>query len=706
MFGSSYQLSDYLQAEEAECGLMCLAAATAVLGGALSAADMRRNHNVSVRGASAGQLCDIAVGLNLLASPVACEAAEVGQLQLPAIAHWNERHFVLLLAVRGGRVRIFDPALGERTLAAEEFACRFSGRAIQLQRAHAFRRSGPRTRLRLDLIQAAMRGTRSRVAQLLALSLLLQLAALGVPLLSQLTINMGAMEGDVHAVAAISGCVLLVYLANFFVESWRALINQKISTHLSDYTARNLFRHLMALPMPWFERRRIADITTRFDSIEPMRSALGSGLATLVIDGSLGLLLALALVLVSPKLAFVVIVSVLLTVVCKLAFSPYINRTSAEAALHRIQEGAKRWEAFRNMQSLKLAGAEFNQERVWDASFRQYVVANAGAQTATALQQSTSNLLSAVSSLAMIYMGAVMIAAGELSVGALFAFVIYRRYLADKIAAAIDQVSALWLLKFHMSRVSEVFDTEPEPRWNDVREFGDYTRAGALEIRNLHFRHSANEPMLLEALNLKIEPGELVMIVAPSGRGKSTLLRLLAGLYTPTAGEILLDGTPISAFGPRVLRRSLGAVMQEDELLGGTVFDNITMFDDQPDLQRAIDALTAAEAWDMVRALPLGIHTPVGDGGRLMSAGQRQRVLIARALYRRPRILLLDEATSNVDPDAEARIFDRLRQLRSTKIVVTHHGALRQYADRLILMDSRGLREQGRVIAPAEEAMA
>jgi ATP-binding cassette, subfamily B, bacterial CvaB/MchF/RaxB len=698
VFGNRYHLSEYLQTEESECGLMCLAAATAVHGGAMPAAEARRGYSTSVRGASAALLCDIAGGLNMIASPVACSAEEASGLAFPAIAHWNERHFVLLLATRGRRIRAFDPASGERWISAEEFKRGFSGSAIQLERAQNFCKSGHKTKIRFDTLFAASKQVRGKVVQLLVLSFFLQLAALAAPLLSQLTINLGAMEGDIQAVAAISGCIALVYLMNFFVESWRGVINQKISSHIAGFTSRNLFRHLLSLPMPWFERRKIADISTRFDSIEPLRTALSSGLATLAIDGTLGLFLALALFLVSPPLATVVIVSVLVTAICKLAFSPFISRTAGESASHRINEGAKRWETFRNVQSLKLAGAEWNQERVWNASLKQYLQAMEQSQTATSLQQSTTNLLSAVGSVAMIYVGAIMIGAGTLSVGALFAFVMYRRYLADKVSAALDQVNALWLLRFHLQRVSEVFDAEPEHRWNDMRAQGDYVTAGAIEIRDLYFRHSSSDSMLLNGLNLKIEPGELIMIVGQSGLGKSTLLRLLAGLYQPTSGNLLIDGTSISTFGPRALRKSIAAVMQEDELLTGSVFDNITMFEDNSDLERAIDALTAAEVWETVRALPLGIHTPVGEAGRILSAGQRQRLMLARALYRRPRVLLLDESTSNVDPVAEARIFERLKQLRSTKIVVSHHGALRQYADRVIVLDQRGLRIQGRIV--------
>jgi ATP-binding cassette subfamily B protein RaxB len=695
------QLGDYLQTQESECGLMCLAAATAVLGGALSAAEARRNYQGSVRGATVARLCDVAAHLNLQARPVEASAVELHGVALPAILHWHQAHFVLLLKLGSRSARIFDPALGERSLSLEDLSRAYSGTAVSLSPTHAFRATAASAPLNLAPLRAAAAGARGRIVQLLLLSLVLQLAALAVPLLAQLAVNFGAMEGDVQAVAAIAGCMALVYVTNYVVDLWRGALNQKIASHISAFTARNLFRHLMSLPMAWFERRKVSDISTRFDSVDPLRNSLSAGLATLVIDGSLGLLVAALLFLVSPLLAGVVIASVVSVVLCKAAFSPVVSRRAAEAASHHVVESAKRWETFRNIQSLKLADAGLVRERVWDRSFGAYVDALERSQAAASAQQATASLVGGLGSLVMIWIGASLVAQGSLSVGALFAFVLYRRYLADKIGAAVDQLNALWLLRFHLSRLSEVFESEPEPRWNDARDAGDYVTQGEIEMRDVYFRHSAADPYLLRGAGLKIAPGKLTLVTGPSGSGKSTLLRLLAGLHPVSGGEVLVDGVSLASFGPRLLRQSVAAVMQEDELLAGTIYDNVTLFDETPDLGRCVEALRAAEAWDAVRALPMGVHTPVGEGGRMLSAGQRQRLLIARALYRRPRILLLDEATSNLDPESEARIFSRLRQLNSTKVVVSHHDALRRYADAVVVLDGRGLRQLARVVEEA-----
>lgn len=701
MIGSRHDLSEYLQIEESECGLMCVAAATAVLGGPISATTARRDYQQSVRGATVGQLCSVLASLNLLSRPVECSLDEIRDLKLPSIIHWNERHFVLLMKVSVRKALIFDPGSGLSNIGLDEVARRFSGKAIQIEPAETFRRSAPRTPIRLGPLITAAQGAKRKILQLLLLSFALQTFALFVPLLSQLTINLGAMEGDVAAVLAISGCVALVYSTNFIVEVWRGVLNQKIASHISEVTARNLFRRLLSLPMNWFERRKVADVASRFDSIEPMRHALSAGLATLVIDGLLGVVLAALLFLVSPTLACIVLATVLAVVLTKAAFSPATSRASAMAATHKIAENSLRWETFRNIQALKLTGAELTREQVWSASYLDGIRATEKSHILLSHQQAVANLIGGLGSLLMILVGAIKIGDGTLSIGVPFAFVMYRRYLTDKVSAAVDQISVFWLLRFHLRRVSEVFDVESEARWNDARFGGETVTDGKIQLVDVAHKHSGADKFIIRGANATFPGGQTVVIVGPSGTGKTTLLRLILGLYSPVSGDIQVDGVSISALGPRHLRKCMAAVLQEDELLAGSIYENVTMFDKCPDLERCIWALEQSEIWGFVRTQPLSVHTPVGEGGRTLSAGQRQRVLLARALYRRANVLVLDEATSNVDPEVESRIFQRLRNLPCTKIVVSHHEGLRQHADYVYFLDERGLRPLERLIRDA-----
>lgn len=697
--------SDYLQSEEAECGLMCLAASTAVLGGAVEAAEIRRSYGASIRGLTLGKVCDLAASLRMFANPVSCSVAELKQLTIPAILHWRGDHFVLLIEVSRRDCLIFDPASGLSTVPLSAAQQAFSGSAIQLRAAPDFarRRSKPKFKLR-PLLDAAT-GAKSRIAQLIVLSLLIQMTALTLPLLTQVAINFGAVRGNVAALTTITICIAFVYGFSSVAEFWRSLINHKVASSISLASARMMFKHLLALPLPWHQRRRLADTATRFDSIEPVRNAISNGLPSLFIDGALAIFLALVMFYVSPLMATVIVGSVLLTILLKASFTPVIVRQGGEALSARIQEQSKRLETFRSIQTLKLGGAELAKERDWASAFERNLGISDRSLTLTALQQSLTTLVGGFGNLATLFFGALMVSSGELSVGGLFAFVMYRRYLADKATMAFDQINAIALLRFHLQRIAEVHEAEVEPRSSETRVPDHYVQAGRIEFSDLAFRHTPTDRWLFTNLSAHIEPGELVVISGESGVGKSTLLRVISGLYLPSAGDVRYDGISLGTMNPRVLRKSIGAVTQEDELLCGTILENVSMFDDHPDHARCSSALKAAQILEDVRKMPLGVHTPVGEGGCGLSAGQRQRLMLARALYRRPQLLVLDEATSNVDAATEEAIFQGLKQLRSTKIVVTHDDRLCRFADRVFVLDQKGIRLAGRSIQAMEMAV-
>ena len=696
MFLSKWRLSSYLQIQEAECGLMCLGAASVLLRREVSATELRQWFGTSVRGASIQQLGDIAGSINLIASPVACSAQQLNSLSLPAIIHWKERHFCLLISLSGKKARIFDPAYGLKLVSLKEMSLHFSGAAMQLAASAAVHRKSERPKMAWRVFQSIGGGVHAQILSLLILSFVLQASVLALPLLSQVAINLGAMQGNIRAIKVIVVSMVLIYGINFAVECWRARINTSIAAHLSGEMSKNLFRHLLSLPVSWFHRRRIADVVSRFDSVEPIRLAVGSGLATLVVDGVLGLIVAFGLLLVSPTLGMVAVLSVLVTALAKGVFSPAVASSAAEASSARMLENAKRWESFRNIETLKLASAEGVQERVWSTRFSQQLDANLRSSRLGSYQQTTASLVSNLGGVAVIYIGTTMIAEATLSIGGLFAFVMYRRYLADKVGAAADQLSNLWSLRYHLERISEVFDTVSEMRWNDRRDMGDYIVAGAVSLKDVSFRHTASEPLLIKSVSLDIHAGEMVCLTGPSGAGKTTILKLLTGLLSPTGGEIRIDDIAVSSMSPHQIRGGTASTMQNDEVFAGSIFDNVTMFAEQPKLDEAIEALRAAVLWDEVKSFPLGLHTPVGEGGRLLSGGQRQRLLLARAFYKQPRIFILDEATANLDVEIETSVIRSLKQHKATKLLVSHSPVVAAHADRVFVIDKRGVREVGR----------
>lgn len=402
---------------------------------------------------------------------------------------------------------------------------------------------------------------------------------------------------------------------------------------------------------------------------------------------------------VSPLMAGFIVGSVTLTVLCKGALTPLIARASGESISLRIKEHGRRIETFRSVQTLKLAGAEGDRERSWAAQFEQYLSTQDRAQGWIGLQQAVAGFFGGIGNLATILFGALLVSDGRLSVGGLFAFVMYRRFMADKAVAAFDQINGLSVLRYHLLRLAEVEDAVPEFSGPAHGTFGTPVNTAQVSLSGIAFRHSDTDRWVLRDVKVSIEPGQFAVITGPSGSGKSTLLRLIAGLYQPTAGELSYDGVSAAQAHPSRIRMGIGAVTQEDQLLTGSILENVTLFSDFPDHKLCEEALRAAEAWEDVRRFPLGLHTQVGEAGAALSAGQRQRVILARALYGRPTLLILDEATAHIDPEMERRIYDNLKQLQSTKIVVSHQSHAQQVCDRRFVLDHQGLRELGAVVS-------
>ena len=287
-----------------------------------------------------------------------------------------------------------------------------------------------------------------------------------------------------------------------------------------------------------------------------------------------------------------------------------------------------------------------------------------------------------------------MIIAGEgFSVGMLFAYLSFRQTFTDRVLALINEAFNFRLLTLHLDRISDIVHAEREAA-PDEPSSEDAPPKGAIEARGVRFRYGAGDRLILDGVDLCVAPGEFLAITGASGGGKSTLLKLLLGLYDPVEGEILLDGRPPDLTGWRAWRRHVGVVAQDDQLLSGTLADNIAFFDPELDMARVREAASAARIQDDIMAMPMQFLSLVGDMGAALSGGQRQRVLLARALYRRPSILILDEGTANLDPQTETEIADTIAAMAITRIVVAHRPALVRRADRVVRV------EGGRVITP------
>jgi ATP-binding cassette subfamily B protein RaxB len=692
------------QTEAAECGLACLAIASGMLGAQIELAELRRKHSVSSRGLKLDEIMIIASAMQMTSRPLKCALEELPQLAAPAILHWGLNHFVVLIKAGRTHVTIQDPARGVLRLPLKEVDQRFTGVALELARSPAFKHRKERSPLRLTSLFRMTPAIGGGLSQVLVLSLLLQAYVVASPFYMQLAIDEAALKGDKGLLGALALGFGLFGLFNVGATALRGVALQKISALLGwDMTGR-LFHHLLRLPLPWFQRRRLADALSRFESIEPVRALFANGLVGSLIDGLLAVVTLVMMIVFAWKLAAVAVAGVLAYVVIRLVSIPLTIQLAGDALIASIAEQGKRIETLRAIQTIKVMGAETQREGDWSNRFAETIRTGQTNAFANIGFSSVQGVADAVANVAIIYLGASAIIDNAMTVGVLYAFMAYKTQFASRAQGLFETFLGWRMLDLHSDRIADIALTPVEKGIDEIGS-GLQDMRGAVEVRGLAFQYAPQEPIVFQGVSLRIEPGEFIAIVGPSGSGKSTLIKVLCGLYPSSAGEVRIDGLPLSAWGPRMVRRNLGVVMQDDELISGSIAENVAFFAEDIDMDWVWECLAMASIDHEIRAMPMRAETFVGDMGSSLSGGQKQRVLLARALYRRPKILVLDEATSHLDLAREQSINAAIKAQTITRIIVAHRPETIAAADRVLVLQGGRLLEASKVptAAPATE---
>ncbi len=676
----------YLQTENAECGLICLAYASAKLGAPPDIGELRRKFLVSNRGVDLKQIVEMAAAMDMASRAVRCELHELADLKLPAILHWNLKHFVVLEKVTPRHVVVHDPAVGRVKFTLAEAGRRFTGVALELSQAPAFRPRNPPPTISIWSWIRFTPSLLNGLGQTLVLSLMLQAYVLASPFFMQLAIDQAALKGDGQLMMVLAIGFGFFGLFNAGASLLRGLAVQQLSAFLSWDMSIRLFRHLVRLPLEWFQKRKLADTISRFDAINPIRDLVSGALISATIDGLLAITTVLMMFLFSWKLACVVLLGVGLLIIVKLAALPRSLRLSAENLGASIAENGKRIETIKAIQTIKTMAAESQQETQWSNKYADLLRKKISAGTFQYATDIAQQSLDVLASTAVVYLGVMAIINGDITVGVLYAFISYKGQFTTAVTNVVDQLIQWRLSDIYSMRLADIVLSPKEEKIDHV-ELSLPPLRGDIDLLNVTFRYGPLEPLVLKGVNLSVKAGEFVAIIGPSGAGKSSLMKVMCGLYPVTYGEVRLDGRPLSSWGAKTIRSMCGVVMQDDELLSGTIADNVSFFDDKVDMDEVWRALEAAALKDEVLAMPMKAESFVGDMGGALSGGQKQRLLIARALYKKPRILFFDEATSHLDAGNEERINSSLRSMEVTRIVIAHRRETIAAAD--VIFDIR-----------------
>lgn len=671
------------QTEVSECGLACLAMVANFHGLDIDLGSLRRRFQPSMRGAALKSLIAIADQMGFAPRAVKLPLEEVANLNMPAVLHWDLNHYVVLEQVKRGRALIHNPDGTSKWYRLSELSKFFTGVALELRPADNFEPADKRERLRLSQLWRRMSGLKRALVQTLVLSIVLQAFVLASPYYMQVAIDQAlpALDRDLLTVLALG--FGLFTLINAGATLLRSFVLLSAGTSLSFGIAANIARKLFRLPVSWFEKRHVGDVLSRFQSIQPIQQALTQGAVVAIVDGALAVLTLVVMFFYSPRLAFVALVAFGLYLIVRLVSFSFEREASEAAIIAASKEQSTMIESLRGITTLRLFNREAARHALWQTKLTDSVNAGVGSARIGLWQVTANTLIFGLETVITIWLAIGFVIEGGFSVGMVFAYIAYKTQFLQKSASLVDQAIAFRMLSLHLERLSDIAMSE-----DDISVGPSATAQtelkGGIELKNVTYRYSPTDPLVLHGVDLVVEPGAHVAITGPSGGGKSTLVKILLGLVEPDGGEMLIDGQPLNRFGHKAYHDQLGAVLQDDSLFAGSLAENIALFDDSPDMTRIHAAASAAAIHDDVARMPMGYETLVGDMGSTLSGGQKQRVLLARALYRAPKLLVMDEGTAHLDAQTEQSVNKAIAGMGITRIVIAHRAETIQAADRIL----------------------
>ena len=685
------------QLDEADCGAACLAMVSRHFGTEVSISYIRDLANTGIDGTSLGGIARAAEHIGLACRTIKASKSRLDELPLPAIVHWEGIHWVVLWDVGKDKVRIADPALGNRTLPRSELEEQWSGYAALLAPTPALA-DAPQTRANFAWLAHIFRPHRATFIRAVVLSLIAAGMQMTIPVLSGVVVDDVIADRDytllTTVVIAMAVLIVLMTLTQVFQRYILSRAAVKIDAASLDF----LTSKLLALPMSYFNSRRTGDIERRLAGMQQVRALFVQN-GVVALTAVTQLVVAIVLMgLYSPVLTLVW----LATVPFYFGLLRYSQKKlrpvfdTLEESFGRYQ--SRQIDAIRGIETVKALGAEPALRRQLVDQFSGLARKVFRSDFTIMVYEGFVQSVGLLSLALFLWVGALPVLNGSLTIGQLVAFnalVVLANGPLQILLSMWDQLQISHVL---LGRMNDIFEQTPEQGEDHSQLRKVTTLEGRIRLDRMGFRYGGpGAPPILEDVSVDVAPGTTVAIVGRSGSGKTTLIKCLAGLLEPTDGRILYDELDMTTLDYATLRRQIGFVLQESYLFDDTIAANIAFGDDEPDLERVRWAARTANAHEFVERLPLGYETRIGESGLRVSGGQAQRIAIARAVYHRPPVLLLDEATSSLDTESERAVKQNMDELLRgrTSFVIAHRLSTIRDADTILVLERGRLVEQG-----------
>ncbi|QCT22141.1 peptidase domain-containing ABC transporter [Jejubacter calystegiae] len=682
-FSLRKKVPQLLQSEASECGLACMTMIARYHGMNVDLFSLRSRFGISSHGATLKDLINTAGAIQLQTRALTLDLDELRQLKTPCILHWDLNHFVVLVSVRGNKCILHDPAFGRRVVGEKEMSAHFTGVALELWPGSEFSPVTQRTRISLVQMLKNIGGLGPFLVKIFSLSVVIEAINLLMPVGTQLVMDHVIMAQDHDLLTIICFSLLCFILFRILVgmlRSWSSLV---MSSFIDVQWKTGLFEHLMRLPLAYFEKRKLGDIQSRFTSLDVIRNTLTTNLVNSVIDSIMVIGLFVMMILYGGQLVWIVAgFTFIYALIRFMTWQPW-RQASEEKIIKSARAGSHFMESLYGINTMKALNLSPVRAQQWINLNIDTTNSTIRLSRLELLFGGINTLLSMIEHVIILWLGASMVIENTITLGMFVAFTAYRAQFSDRAAALINAVLSMRMLTLHSDRLTDIVMTEPEHVAQDSVIL-PIDEAPEFQLRNLTFRYDNLSVPIFANLNIKIASGENVALTGPSGMGKTTLMKVMAGLLEPTQGEVLVNGLDVSKVGINNYRKYIACVLQDDKLFAGSIADNIASFDTEKDNDWLVECARRCNIHGEIMHMPMGYETLISELGGSLSGGQKQRLLIARALYRRPSLLFLDEATSHLDEANEAHINASIAAMKITRIFIAHRQSTIDTADRII----------------------
>lgn len=671
------------QTETAECGLACLAMICGHFGKNIDLIYLRRKFNLSARGATLAGINGIAEQLGMATRALSLELDELRVLKTPCILHWDFSHFVVLVSVKRNRYVLHDPARGIRYISREEMSRYFTGVALEVWPGSEFQSETLQTRISLRSLINSIYGIKRTLAKIFCLSVVIEAINLLMPVGTQLVMDHAIPAGDRGLLTLISAALMFFILLKAATSTLRAWSSLVMSTLINVQWQSGLFDHLLRLPLAFFERRKLGDIQSRFDSLDTLRATFTTSVIGFIMDSIMVVGVFVMMLLYGGYLTWIVLCFTTIYIFIRLVTYGNYRQISEECLVREARAASYFMETLYGIATVKIQGMVGIRGAHWLNMKIDAINSGIKLTRMDLLFGGINTFVTACDQIVILWLGAGLVIDNQMTIGMFVAFSSFRGQFSERVASLTSFLLQLRIMSLHNERIADIALHEKEEKKPEI-EIVAHMGPISLETNGLSYRYDSQSAPIFSALSLSVAPGESVAITGASGAGKTTLMKVLCGLFEPDSGRVLINGIDIRQIGINNYHRMIACVMQDDRLFSGSIRENICGFAEEMDEEWMVECARASHIHDVIMNMPMGYETLIGELGEGLSGGQKQRIFIARALYRKPGILFMDEATSALDSESEHFVNVAIKNMNITKVIIAHRETTLRTVDRVI----------------------